>query len=79
MLKRGLPCINTYLTVRKVFEPERLIDFHFKSCWCCLCKNLIQSIQPDPIGQLDVPSNWYSGGHGFDPRSDHISVVEIWS
>ena len=28
---------------------------------------------------LISPNNWYSGGHAFDPRSGHISFVEIWS
>ena len=31
------------------------------------------------LGQSDAPSDWYSGGHGFDPRSSHISFVQIWS
>ena len=34
---------------------------------------------PNPLGQLDVPSDWYSGGCGFDLQSGHISFVEIWS
>ena len=34
---------------------------------------------PGPLGQTDAPSNWYSGGCGFDPWSDHISFVEIRS
>ena len=25
------------------------------------------------------PHDWYSGGRRFDPRSDHIFFVEIWS
>ena len=25
------------------------------------------------------PYDWYSGGRVFDPRSGHISFVEIWS
>ena len=32
---------------------------------------------PRPPGQSDAPSDWYSGGRGFDPRSGHISFVEI--
>ena len=31
------------------------------------------------LGQWDTPIDWYSGGHGFSPRSGHISFVEIWS
>ena len=33
---------------------------------------------PGPLGQSDVPSDWYSG-RGFDPWSGHISFVEICS
>ena len=29
-------------------------------------------------GQLDAPSRWYSGGRRFNPRSGHISFIEIW-
>ena len=28
---------------------------------------------------LISPHNWYSGGRVFDPRSGHISFIEIWS
>ena len=31
------------------------------------------------LGLSDVQSDWYSGGHGFNPRSGHISFVEIRS
>ena len=34
---------------------------------------------PNLLSQLDVPSDWYSGGCGFDLQSGHISFVEIWS
>ena len=27
----------------------------------------------------DMPSDWYSGGCGFNPWLSHISFVEIWS
>ena len=33
---------------------------------------------PGPLGQSYAPSDWYSGGRGFDPRSGHICFVEIW-
>ena len=35
----------------------------------------LSPLPPGPLGQ----SNWHSGGGGFDPRSGHISCVEIWS
>ena len=28
---------------------------------------------------LISPYDWYLGGRKFDPRSSHISFVEIWS
>ena len=33
--------------------------------------------QPGPLGQSDAPSYWYSGSHGFEPRSGFKSYVEI--
>ena len=30
--------------------------------------------RPGPVGQSDAPSDCYSGGPGFDPRSSHISL-----
>ena len=41
------------------------------SCFTSLAQGL--------LGQLDGPSNWYSGGCWFDPRSGHISFIEIKS
>ena len=39
-----------------------------------------QSHQARPVqGQSDASSFWYSGGCRFDPRSGHISFIEIWS
>ena len=32
-----------------------------------------------PLGQPDAPSNWYSRCHRTDPRSGHLSFVEIRS
>ena len=31
-----------------------------------------------PLGQSEEPSDWYSGGRIFDPRSGHIPFVEIF-
>ena len=30
-----------------------------------------------PLGQSNAPSDWYSGGRGFDPRFCCISFVKI--
>ena len=29
------------------------------------------NLRPDPLGQSGAPSDWYSGGHEFDPRVRH--------
>ena len=47
---------------------------NFKNIFvCCL-----PTQKPGPLGQLDMSSNWYLEGGMFDPRSHHISFVEIW-
>ena len=52
--------------------------FENSNCYSLLCDKSLE-VRPGPLGQSDAPSNWCSGGRGFDPCVWQHSFVEIWS
>ena len=50
----------------------RVIHLHYESY-------VTGQLPVNACSQSNVPSSWYSGGCAFDPRSGHISFIEIWS
>ena len=68
-----------YVRLKNEFTED--VKYHCLMTWLVYkeTKEVLQYNSLGPLGQSDVPSDWYSGGSGLDPQVGHISFVEIRS